>query len=354
MNILLPFTDDSSLIFARAVGDELEARNVKTTYALVIERVNVGSKVSDRQMNLYLPKGPDIILEPSDLVSEGLLMSFEAVIMCRLLQPVNQAVNGFRMGHYRRRGCFVAFWAGLDFFPHKGVFNRRNYDLVFLLREGHRQYVPEEATSFYTGVGHPYFILADPPKMDPTGPVLFAAQAISPLTLAGRVHMINLMVATALANPDREIVVKLRHKSDENRHHAHKEVFSYEDLAHEMYPRLPQNLLFSYSSMAEALEGAGGCIACTSTAVIDSLAAGVPSLIYLSYPGAHDDPLCEPMRQEFHESGLIGTDAQVLSLEFSKPNHAWMNDRFSRSGLYEEMLLQIVNYHRARTSRKEP
>jgi hypothetical protein len=345
MNILLPFHDDSSLILARTIGDELAAHGATATYVLVIERQDVGAKVSRRQLNLYLPSGIDLVVSPEDLVSETLLASFDAIIICRLLRVVNDAINERRIERFRKRACFVAFWAGLDFFPEKGVVNRRHYDIVFLLREAHRRYVPEDARAAHIGRGHPYFVKSDLPKHRADGPILFASQSISPLTLSGRVHIMNLLVATALANPSREILVKLRHKTNENRHHAHKEVFSYEQIAAQLYSRLPSNIRFNDDSMASALQGAAGCIVCTSTAIIDALAAGVPSMVFLDYPGAADDPLCEPMRDEFADSGLICGARDVVSLDFPRAKEEWMEERFLSRSFYAELLNQIETFH---------
>lgn len=348
MHILLPFHDDSALIFARTMGDGLTRAGAKVTYAHVTERLEIGSKISERQLSLYLPQGPDIYILGSDIVSDELLFSFDAIIFNRLLLEVNNALESSEFKSRRDRSCLIAFLPGLEFFPERGIANRCKYDILYLNYNGQREFLPEERNNFFVGVGHPSFSFRPQSLLDPKGKLLFAAQAISPLTIAGRVHMANLVVATALANPDREIVIKLRHKPDENKHHAHKEVFAYEHLMASLFPRLPPNLAFDDGSMLGALQGAAACLACTSTAVMDAIANGIPAMVYLSYPEAASDPLMPAMRREFADSGLIVTSEDVISLNIPTPSSAWLEEKFQKEFPFGEIIEQVENFHRSR------
>lgn len=345
MHILLPFHDDSALIFARTMGEGLAAAGAKVTYAHVIERMDVGSKISDRQLALYLPGGPDFHILSADLVSEQLLGSFDAIIFNRLLKDVNDALGSSDFKANPSRPCFVAFLPGLEFFPERGIANRSIYDIIYLNHPRQREFVPAEAALSFVGVGHPSFIMRSENRWDPEGKLLFATQAISPLTIAGRVHMANLLYATALANPNRDVVIKLRHNPDENKRHTHKEVFAYEHLFSMLFSRLPSNLRFDDDSMGNALRGAAACLACTSTAAMDALAYGVPAMVYLSYPEARQDPLMLPMAREFADSGLIVGAEDIISFKIPTPSEAWMEENFQPKMPFPEMLQQIQLFH---------
>lgn len=343
-SILLPFYDDSSLIFARTMGDGLKQSGATITYAYVLDRLEGGDKVSDRQISLYLPSGPDIIISSVNLISIGLLASFDAIVFNRTVREVNEALANSEFKCRLDRPCFVAYLTGLEFFPEKGIPNRKNYDIVYLNSEDQLEFIPESANIFHVGVGHPSFTIKNRLSAPVGGKVIFATQAISPFTISGRIHIANLLVATALANPDREISIKLRHRQDENKLHSHREAFSYETLFKELYAGLPDNVTFDSGPMSDALKDSSLCISCTSTAIVDAITSGVDSMIYLSYPEHRHDPLAQPMLRMFSDSNLLATEYDIVTLNAKRPNPAWLVRNFQLCSSFDDLLSKIEEY----------
>ena len=53
--------------------------------------------------------------------------------------------------------------------------------------------------------------------------IYFLAQAIVPLSLKGRLHILNMLIKIAEKFKTKNIIIKLRHLEDENSNHMHKE-----------------------------------------------------------------------------------------------------------------------------------
>ena len=116
----------------------------------------------------------------------------------------------------------------------------------------------------------------------------------------------------AVADPSRRVVVKLRSRPGETE--AHQERVGYAELLE----NAPENLVFSYAPMTEALATAEGVVTVSSTAAIEAMAAGVPVI-------ALDDLGVRPalLNHVFTGSGLLGGADDVVARRFRHPDAAW-------------------------------
>jgi hypothetical protein len=167
------------------------------------------------------------------------------------------------------------------------------------------------------------FGLANLPFASPRPPVrggtdlVFAAQAIVPLTTADRLVIADMLRRAAVARPDRRVVVKLRSRAGENETHHQRE--SYETLLKDR----PANLVFSYAPMRAALASAEGLVTVSSTAAIEAIAAGVP-VIALDTFGVSK----ENLNTVFRGSGLFGAEREVVAREFRHPAPGWLTQNY--------------------------
>jgi len=167
------------------------------------------------------------------------------------------------------------------------------------------------------------FGLASLPFAAPRPPVaggtdlVFAAQALVPLTTADRVVVADMLRDAALARPDRRVVVKLRSRAGENE--THYDRASYEGLLRER----PQNLVFSYQPMRAALASAEGLVTVSSTAAVEAIAVGVP-VIALDTFGVSK----ENLNTVFRGSGLFGDRDAVIGRRFRHPAPGWLTQNY--------------------------
>jgi hypothetical protein len=147
--------------------------------------------------------------------------------------------------------------------------------------------------------------------------LVFAAQAIVPLTSADRQVVADILHDAAIAHPARRVVVKLRSRAGEQEtHHART---SYESLLHDR----PRNLVFSYQPMRSALATAEGLVTVSSTAAIEAIAAGVP-VIALDTFGVSK----ENLNTVFRGSGLLGGADAVIARRFRHATPRWLAQNY--------------------------
>lgn len=329
LRIMLPFVDDSTLFFAIRMRDLLARDGIET----VLVWFNEDAQISERQMQVNLPGGPDLSVASDVLYDPHFMGQFDALVTGRMFRQLNRLIERDAWQNAAQRPVIIAFLVGLDFTPDKAFHNRRHSDAVFVVPESDISLFKEYSQKHklrpqQVAFGHPTFLRPDPTAAarDGSGDVYFFAQALSPLTLRGRKHVIAMLAAIARRHQDRDVFVKLRHMPDENRTHVHQERFAYPDLMQDWPEPLPENLKLTACSMDEAAERAGIGITCTSTAAVDLLRAGVPTLISLDYVEHYLDPMAGQMRDLFQGSGLIAPLEDVLNLKVRRPNEDWLNN----------------------------
>lgn len=361
--VLLPFCDDSTLFFARRMRDCL--RQADPDLLVHMGLVAEGNALSDRQMEQLLPEGPDMVIDGDkgfhNLFHGG---AYRALITSRIYIPLDTELRAaVARGEAGGAGrpCVLGFLGGLDFFPQTGYHRRRLCDVVYLFpRREMATYAKwskgwDENRPQDIGFGHPTFLtphVLPPEELATRKDIYFFAQALSPSTRRGRLHMLQAMAAIARANPERTVWIKLRHLPGENRQHLHLERYDYPGLLKSL-PNAPENLRFTACTMDEALERAALGITCTSTAAIDVLRAGVPCMVHLDFVDNYVDPLVEPMRRLFAGSGVITSLEDMLHLRAPLPNADWVDDMFCPRDLGARVLEAVRAFHAGEGARGE-
>ena len=336
MKVALPFYDDSTLIFASKLKALLKNSEAECLTHYIMNGRHSG--VSDRQMALYLPEGPDFSLDARKSISKEFYSDYAAALFCRVPAEFMPILKDSSYMRKRSRPIFIAFQPGLEFTPEKGFKNRRLFDVVFLNTQDDVDLVKKkQRRGQYISWGHPYFIYPENYKKDNGGAIYFFSQAISPNTIMARLHILEVLRALAITNPDRRVVIKLRHLPEENPNHVHQELFDYPSLLADM-GSVPQNLQCSACSMNEALRDASIAITCTSTAAMDAISAGIPTMIYLDYIENYKDRMVEPMFELFRESGMVTPLRNILHLKTGKPNAHWLETRFRSMDFVQELI----------------
>ncbi|WP_309102879.1 DUF6716 putative glycosyltransferase [Microbacterium sp.] len=156
----------------------------------------------------------------------------------------------------------------------------------------------------------------------PRTDLVFAAQALVPVGRQERAEIAATLVRAAEANPDRRVVVKLRSRPGESETHLERD--AYADL---LPSRHPDNLVFSYESMAAALQTAAGLVTVSSTAAIEAVAQGIPVIALDSF-GVSKSLL----NTVFVGSGLLGGRSEVVAGRFRHPHPDWLRDNYFHPG----------------------
>ena len=148
--------------------------------------------------------------------------------------------------------------------------------------------------------------------------IVFAAQAIVPLAVADRQRLARTLVAVAEANPALRVVLKVRAVAGEAQ--THTEEHPLEDL---LPTRTPPNLLVEAGPMLAHLERAIGFASVSSTAVMEAIAAGVPSLLIDDF-GVDRDLINEV----FVGSGLLAPSGELVAGRFRTVNDGWRDTNY--------------------------
>ncbi|MDQ0728422.1 DUF6716 putative glycosyltransferase [Microbacterium sp. W4I20] len=156
-----------------------------------------------------------------------------------------------------------------------------------------------------------------PPATD----IVFAAQALVPVAREERAEIASMLVRAAEADPARRVVVKLRSRPGESETHLERDPYT------ELLPsRRPDNLVYSYGSMASALESAAGLVTVSSTAAIEATALGIPVIALDSF-GVSKSLL----NTVFVGSGLLGGRSEVVGGRFRHAHPEWLRDNYFHS-----------------------
>lgn len=153
------------------------------------------------------------------------------------------------------------------------------------------------------------------------GDVIFAAQAKVPVAREERLELLSWLAEAARRAPGRRVVVKVRGLPGEPQ--THVERWSYPELLAELDPAPPANLVVAGGPMAEHLDGAAGLVTVSSTAVVEAVAAGVPSLVLDDF-GVSD----RLINSVFVGSGLLAGSRELVTGRFRHPDPAWLDDNY--------------------------
>ncbi|GAA2209200.1 hypothetical protein GCM10009850_046580 [Nonomuraea monospora] len=144
--------------------------------------------------------------------------------------------------------------------------------------------------------------------------VVFATQAKVPREREQRERILLSLAELARHRPDLDVVVKLRALEDERQ--THNERFHYQRLWRELGE--PGRLVFAAGSMQEQLQRAAGFVTVSSTAALEAIAMGVPSLVLSDFGVS-----AEMINLVFEGSDLLGTMDELAAGEFRTASEAW-------------------------------
>ncbi|MCD7061409.1 DUF6716 putative glycosyltransferase [Pelagibacterium xiamenense] len=153
------------------------------------------------------------------------------------------------------------------------------------------------------------------PKQGPVKTVLFADQPTIPADRAERRYLYDRLIAYARRHPDRKVILKPRHKKGEDTIHRMKH--HPEDVLRGM--AFPENFEIGYTPIAQALADTDLLITVSSTACLESVAAGVRTALVLDM-GVHE----RYGNQVFVDSGLLRTFDQLEADEIGAPDPDWV------------------------------
>lgn len=170
--------------------------------------------------------------------------------------------------------------------------------------------------------------------------IVFAAQALVPVAREERAEIASMLVRAAEADANRRVVVKLRSRPGESETHLERTPYS------ELLPeRRPANLVYSYESMASALDSAAGLVTVSSTAAIEATALDIPVIALDSF-GVSKSLL----NTVFVGSGLLGGRSEVVAGRFRHPHPDWLRDNYfhpEAESTWWERVEQLVALRRA-------
>ncbi|MEV0629125.1 DUF6716 putative glycosyltransferase [Nonomuraea wenchangensis] len=144
--------------------------------------------------------------------------------------------------------------------------------------------------------------------------VVFATQAKVPRGREQRERILHALAELARRRPDLDVVVKLRALEDERQ--THRERHHYQRLWREMGE--PGRLRFAAGPMHEQLAHAAGFVTVSSTAALEAIALGVPSLVLTDFGVS-----AEMINVVFEGSGLLGTLDDLAAGGFRAASPAW-------------------------------
>jgi hypothetical protein len=208
---------------------------------------------------------------------------------------------------------------------YKGLFRRAQADLFVL--HSHREIRDYEELARRRGIPHE-FVLATLPFLErgveasiwpgTRDSIVFAAQAGVPKTLVERQALMGWLVETARAHPSLRVVIKVRAQTGERQTHRERHPYA------ELVPAdAPANLVIEGGSMAAHLARAVGFVTVSSTAAIEAIAAGVPSLVLTDFGVSG-----ELINEVFIGSGLLGSSRELIAARFKQVDAGWRHDNY--------------------------
>ncbi|WP_344018323.1 DUF6716 putative glycosyltransferase, partial [Microlunatus capsulatus] len=166
------------------------------------------------------------------------------------------------------------------------------------------------------------FLSGDPaPARTEVRRLLFADQPTVPSSAAERRFLYDGALAYARAHPDREVLLKPRHRPDEDTFHRmrhHPEVL----LAG---AELPPNFRVDYTSVAELLPDVDLLVTVSSTACLEAIDHGCRVALVLDL-GVHE----RYGNQVFLGSGLLRTWEEITADQLGTPRPDWLASYFFR------------------------
>lgn len=161
------------------------------------------------------------------------------------------------------------------------------------------------------------------PVSVPPQRILFADQPTVPSRQADRLYVYDRLIAYARAHPDRDVVLKPRHRPGEDTFHSmrhHPEVLLRGRVA-------PPGFRIDYTPVDAALQDVDLVVTISSTAALESVAAGVGTAV-LTDLGVREDL----GNHAFVRSGLLTTFDELEGDRLPSPDPAWLEENLVGGG----------------------
>jgi len=314
---------DSQLKWCARIRDELEARGFSTE----VIRPDSRSALSPQQIT---DAG---FTDVPILTREELLTRAESadVLVCSLQGPTTQALLfdlDDRLAAAALPGpVVVTGWVGVIIEKiTAGYLSRCGSDVVAVNAASDLVHFQHAAASLQLPAdnlllaGLP-FLSAQPatPSDKPIRRLLFADQPTVPGTATEREFLYRGAIDYARAHPDREVLLKPRHRPDEDTFHRMR--FHPEVLLGGM--ELPANFTIDYTPIADQLPQVDLLVTVSSTACLEALDHGLKVALVLDL-GVHE----RYGNHVFLDSGLLRTWEQISADDLGTPDPEWLASYF--------------------------
>jgi hypothetical protein len=195
----------------------------------------------------------------------------------------------------------------------------RDFSFMNLDDDGHQPTIMVSKLPFLRSTGFPTQVPGTIKRL------VFAPQAKVPFGKAEREQILISLERTARLNPGLEVLVKLRARAGEPQ--THLEAYPY-DLLFEQLVRAGTlgkvtHLQFVTGSMAEVLSKESALVTVSSTAALESLDRGLPTMV-LSDFGVN----AQMINVVFESSGLLGSLDDLEALNFAPANKPWLRENY--------------------------
>lgn len=273
-----------------------------------------GSRFAQRQ----LPR-----LRISELSADRRIGDADAVFVC-CRGPIAELLLAELSARGPQRPVLVSGLPGISVpAKWKGIAHRAQADLFVLhskreLRE-YRELAAEHGTDVEFALATlPFARVRHAVGEGLADSIVFATQAIVPLAVADRQRLAQILVTVAEANPGLRVVLKVRAIAGEAQ--THTEEHPLEDL---LPTHTPPNLVVEAGAMLAHLKRAVGFASVSSTAVMEAISAGVPSLLIDDF-GVDRDLINEV----FVGSGLLAPSSELVAGRFRVVNDGWRDQNY--------------------------
>ncbi len=175
---------------------------------------------------------------------------------------------------------------------------------------------------------------AAPPRTGPIRRVLFADQPTVPGPAAERRHLYQRLIDYAYAHPEREVLLKPRHRIGEDT--FHRMLHHPEDLLTGV--DRPPNFRIDYTPISELLPSVDLLLTMSSTAALEAVGSGCRVGLVLDL-GVHE----RYGNHVFLASGLLRTFDQLIADDLGTPDRFWLGGYFfDRPGTATEQIADRV------------
>ncbi|MCW2751167.1 MAG: hypothetical protein JWR83_2277 [Aeromicrobium sp.] len=313
---------DSQLKWCAGIRDELEKRGTVCRVVVPDSR----SALSPQQIT---DAGFDQVdrLMWSDLIALALLSD---IVVCSLAGPMTQRLSidvALAQSPDTVGPVIVSGWVGIiiekvtaGYLDRSGtdiIAVNSALDLAYFVSTAETLGIPSDNLVL---TGLPF--LSSSPQPEHGGEitrVLFADQPTVPSTPVERLHVYRRLIAYAHDHPDREVILKPRHRPGEDTFHrmAHHpaDLLRGEDL--------PPNFAIDYTPIAEQLPSIDLLLTMSSTACLEALDHGCRVALVLDL-GVHE----RYGNHVFLDSGLLRTFEEISKDEIGSPERSWMDGYF--------------------------